>query len=453
MALQSGMRARLLDRAGRPAAPTTTVADRIPAGWRLALLAAGAAVLLTRGWARIAHPTLWAEDGQVFLAAAYQHPLQSVLEPYRGYLHVLPRLLASLAGPLPLTWLPTAYALGAVGTVLAIDAVVLSDRMRWLLPRRWQPPLAFALLVLLPAAEEPYANLANLIFHAGLALLLLALCEDPGRRGARWAELAALAVLGLSGPFALLVLPAFAARWWRLRSGHSARALAVVAAAGVLQWAILLTTPRADTPHLAAADLPRFVGRNVVGTWLFGDRWAPPWTVANTAAVLVWLAAFAVVTWRWAALGPLLSVLAAIGGALLAWGFFLVHPYSGQRHVLVPLAMIAVLLVAGLADRADRTGQADEADGTDRTGQADGADRTDRTDRAGWAGWAGWRRVLAAGCLLAGLGGIVRDAAIRPVPFRPIGPLADCLSAGQPRCSVQVNPPGARWRVTLEPRR
>ena len=115
---------------------------------------------LARGWPRIAHPTLWAEDGPIFLAAAYRNPLHPFIEPYSGYLHTVPRLVALLASPLRLTWLPAVYALAAVAGAVAAAGVVLSPRMRWLLRRRWQPPLAFGLLAVLPAADERFGNIA-----------------------------------------------------------------------------------------------------------------------------------------------------------------------------------------------------------------------------------------------------------------------------------------------------
>ncbi|HSV67275.1 MAG TPA: hypothetical protein VLJ59_15375 [Mycobacteriales bacterium] len=389
--------------------------------WSVALLlAAGTAGWLLRGWPRVAHPTLWAEDGTIFLAGAYHDPFGAIVTPYAGYLHVLPRLVAALASPLPLTWLPTVYVVAAVVGTVAAAGLVLSSRMRWLLPRRWQPPLAFGLLVLLPAADEAFGNLANLIFYGGLALVLLGLCDDPvGRRG-RLAELVVLVPLALSGPFAVLALPAFATRWWRMRSRHSAGAAAVVAGGAAVQCAILLAGPRVDHSQLAAVDVPRFVLHNVARVWLVGDRAAPVWTLGLTVAVVAWVGAVVVVAARLrsTAVGLGLVVLVGLGSALWAWGYWLVRPYVGQRHVLLPLAIAVLVLVAGLADRGR------------------------------------WARVVAGLCLLAGLGGIVRDAAIRPLPFYPIGPLADCLAAGSPggpECRTTINPHRAPWIIVLRP--
>jgi hypothetical protein len=379
-------------------------------------MGAAALLWLLRGSYRILHPTLWAEDGQVFLAGAYHDPLTSLVHPYRGYLHLVPRLIAAAASPLPIAWLPTVYALAAVGTVVAITGLVLSDRMRRLLPRPWQPALALAVLTLLPAADEPFGNLANLIFYAGLGLLLLSLCDDPRTRRGRRAELVALAILGLSGPFALpLGVPAYLARWWRLRTAHSLSAGATVLVVGAVQW-VLVVWQRVGTAQVSARALPAFAGRSVAGSWLFGDRWTGHWTAAMTLAVVAFLVAFTAVAWRREAVGPVIGVLVTLAGALVAWGYFAVHANKGERHVLLPLATIGLLLVAGLAHH------------------------------------VAWRRWLAAGCLLAGLGGIAHTAAIRPLPFRPIGPLADCLAAHHGPCTVQVNPSGARWAVILSPR-
>ena len=398
------------------AARTHSFPDRLPRWTTPVLLLAGAAVWLLRGWSRIAHPTLWAEDATEFVAGAYQHPVHALIEPYAGYLHAVPRLIALVASPLPLTWLPTVYALAAAAGAVAVAGLTLSARLRWLLPHRWQPPLAFALLILLPGMDEPYANIANLIFFTGLALVLLGLCDDPATRAGRVTELAALVPLVLTGPFAILALPVFCARWWRLRGVHPVRAIAIVTAGAAVQLVILLVNDR-RTGTFRLADIPRFIGHNILETWLRGDRPGarPTWLAV---AAVVWLVAFLVVAWRLKLMGAALiaTVLIGVVAILHAHGYVAVTPYRAQRHLLAPLAIIVVVSVAGLADR------------------------------------LAWRRAVAALCLVAGLGGIVADFAIRPQPYRPIGPLADCLAAGHhPKCRAPVNPRG--WFLILSPKR
>ena len=75
------------------------------AAWTAAVL--GAAGLTLAAWLRLpglTRGTLWAEDGGVFLRQALGRPfLTGILDPYDGYLHLLPRGLAHLSlrtGPL-----------------------------------------------------------------------------------------------------------------------------------------------------------------------------------------------------------------------------------------------------------------------------------------------------------------------------------------------------------------
>jgi len=94
------------------------------AAWTAAVL--GAAALSLAAWLRLpgqTRDTLWAEDGGVFLRQALESPfLTGILDPYDGYLHLLPRVLAHLAlrtGPLEayaeqITWLSCA-CVGLVG--------------------------------------------------------------------------------------------------------------------------------------------------------------------------------------------------------------------------------------------------------------------------------------------------------------------------------------------------
>lgn len=94
------------------------------AAWTAGVL--GAATLTLAAWLRLpglTRETLWAEDGGVFLRQALGSPfLTGVLDPYDGYLHLLPRLLAHVSlrtGPLEayaerITWLSCA-CVGLVG--------------------------------------------------------------------------------------------------------------------------------------------------------------------------------------------------------------------------------------------------------------------------------------------------------------------------------------------------
>jgi hypothetical protein len=64
---------------------------------------------------------------------------------------------------------------------------------------------------------------------------LLMLSADPRRRVGRFAELAAVATLGLSGPLIVFFVPWFVWRWRRTRSRHSLAVVIVAVAAALVQ--------------------------------------------------------------------------------------------------------------------------------------------------------------------------------------------------------------------------
>ena len=76
-------------------------------------------------WFRLppmAHDTVWAEDGRLFLFGAEQHGLFGVIfVPYAGYLQFVPRLIAGAV----VQWLPAAdWALGmTAGACLVTGAI------------------------------------------------------------------------------------------------------------------------------------------------------------------------------------------------------------------------------------------------------------------------------------------------------------------------------------------
>jgi len=57
----------------------------------------------------LVHPQLFAEGGYVFFAGAYTDGLSSVLKPYAGYLHFVPRLVALGAMEIDPKWTPAIY--------------------------------------------------------------------------------------------------------------------------------------------------------------------------------------------------------------------------------------------------------------------------------------------------------------------------------------------------------
>jgi hypothetical protein len=62
------------------------------------VIACAVLLALRKPWA-LHTPQLWAEDGSIFLTQDEQMGVRAWWEPYNGYLHLLPRLIAWIASP------------------------------------------------------------------------------------------------------------------------------------------------------------------------------------------------------------------------------------------------------------------------------------------------------------------------------------------------------------------
>lgn len=117
-----------------------------------------------RGYSRLRYPAFFAEDGQIFLSQARNLGLAAIIEPYAGYLHVIPRIIAALLKPFPVDVAPLLYAIAALMAHLAMLTPSLSSRINWIIPGSTRRAVLFLLLCLIPPAWEVLGNIANLIF-------------------------------------------------------------------------------------------------------------------------------------------------------------------------------------------------------------------------------------------------------------------------------------------------
>jgi hypothetical protein len=200
------------------------------------------AILFLRHPQGILHADFWGEDGIAWYAGAYDLGWWSALVPHTGYLQTISRLVAIAAQNFPLSWAPTIFAVSALAIQAWPPALLMSKRME----DAWPDPVArlcFALIyVVLPNSVEVLTNLTNAQWHlAGLAFLIVTIRPSSGRL-VNAAELVALAVAGVSGPFAIFLLPI--AAWQLLTSKTNAalvRLVIVTACLGIQAWLLLDT--------------------------------------------------------------------------------------------------------------------------------------------------------------------------------------------------------------------
>lgn len=207
----------------------------------LTALAGLALLLFLRKPSALTTPQLWAEDGSIFLVQAEQLGAQAFTTPYMGYLHTLPRIVAWIApkalGP---EWWPLLYN----GVAFLIWLLVLTQLFSPRLELPGKPWLALAPLVV-PHSGEVMFTITNVQWITALFLLLHPMMAPPRTDGERRNDLAILALLALTGPFAILFTPLYAWRWWRDQHDENRPALLIVAAGAALQlWFIVATGPR-----------------------------------------------------------------------------------------------------------------------------------------------------------------------------------------------------------------
>ena len=302
----------------------------------IAVAAMAVALLALRDTDAFLRPDFWAEDGRAFFRGWNTFGWRSFVEPYAGYLHLIPRTVAAIAGLLPLEWTLVVFLLGSVAFTAWTSVTLflcLPGAAAWL--GAAAPLLAFG-------GGEVLGTPTNLQWITALGLAAIAV--SPAGGAAHKGALVLFA--GLSGPFSLLFLPVFAARLWLLRA-HQAEvavcALAIVC--GAIQGALIATQPQADAPGLGPA---------VFGTLadLLRASVGSSWGLVALAAVAAGLAAG---THRLARTG--LAVLAGLVLSSIAVKFaalpdMFADGAVGHRYWYVPSGLWLLCLALMLAEPA-----------------------------------------------------------------------------------------------------
>lgn len=223
---------------------------------------------------------IWAEDGPVFLTAAETRPLSSaILEPYAGYIHVVPRLLAEVVTWFPAPWWALLVAVLACAVRTAIACLTYYATAGHIPGRAARGALAVVVVTLPLASVEMLGNLANLHWYLTYGAVVAAFWS-PTTRGGRVAQTSTIAAAALSNPLALGVAPVVLVRWVVRRSLAEGVLLASTVVAGAVQ---LFAVAGAEREAMGILTDPAFVS-------VYGSRVAfgsvTGWSLAETAYTL-----------------------------------------------------------------------------------------------------------------------------------------------------------------------
>lgn len=425
--------ARVRRRSAETAAGGGVIVSRRAQHALLVLLGFGALAL--RRPDALANPSLWAEDGTIFLRQALTHSFASTLvTPYADYLHLVPRLIAGIAVRLPFAWIPESFAIASLMLATVAVAPALSNRLSWLIPPAWGRTVLFSALIFLPAVDDVAGNVANLQWYFGITLVLLALSSDPPSRLGRAGEIASTTLLGLTAPFCVLATPLFWIRARREGSRHSVAVALTLTTVALLQGALVVTSQNAGGVKGGMAPAGVFVtvwGLNlgalaVLGVSVFRDVWIAGLSGAIWALACGYLA-LSVLSLirlpRTAAVTLATALVAAVASATLRLRSDLrglEGPGAGGRYFVIPLGILAIILVAALAREAGR-----------------------RTRASG-----GRRLLLAALPASLMLQGCLLNVRLPPRPDIGWAQTTRCVESHR-TCIVRLDPDG--WSMSLPP--
>jgi hypothetical protein len=311
--------------------------------------------------------SLWAEDGRIFLTGSVQDFFGTLFAQYGGYIHVVARLVAGVAGVVPASDAAAAMATGAA-FVLALLAGFVYLASSAVLQSRAARAILATVFVLVPVpGSELLANATNLHFYLLFACFwaLFWQSEEPLALAARCAV---LLVGTLSDPLAGLLLPLAIVAPAVRRSFPSL----VVSAVFVTGFAVqVIPMVGGERPQRLWAfrvrDLPDIFSLRVTGGLLVGDRplghlWLAYGRTFSYAALLIVVVVVGLLVFRSDRM-TVYFVLISLGYAGLFFCVQLVgrgtrgmapvvgaFQLNGARYVLLPFLFLTAALLA-LVDR------------------------------------------------------------------------------------------------------
>jgi hypothetical protein len=283
------------------------------------VLTAGCAALALGRLGSAGLNRFWAEDGQLLYQGALNHPLHAYVETYRGYLVTAPRLVATVVALFPVG-LAAAVNAVADAIVLGLFAALIYRASGEHIRNRWLRAAPAVVTVACPLGQETWGSTANMqwsMFFAAFVVLLW----NPRRPVPVAAGAALVALLALTNPFGLLLVPLAVARVVALgRDRGQVIPLAFLAGVAVQGVAMAIVHDRQTASVFLPGKIERTYTAFIAGQGFFGAQHPLPWQPLGTAVVLAVLAALVLV----AASGRLRSSAVAALAMAYSAGYFAV---------------------------------------------------------------------------------------------------------------------------------
>ena len=317
-------------------------------------------VLARRPEALLAAEFNWEEANAFYVPTFFLDPVAQLMEPWGGTFQVVPRLAYMTLRAVPVVWAPLAENLLALSAAVAVAAFIASRRLHALIPDGRLRLLVGALLLAIPAQRDVMGGLMNSQWYGGILLMLLPMATVPVSHAGRWLERVLVVLVGLTGPFSLLLAPAYAWKLFREArpSGHLKWLAGIVVACGLVQLAMIVATGRAETSEQRPLELA------LVNFWLhgaivpvLGERLSNAIGSAGIHAALLFVGGVALVMGlaftAWRSL-PRSAMLPLYGAIVIATSGIAVHeganvwpPGAYERYFLPAAVLVVAIVVTG----------------------------------------------------------------------------------------------------------
>lgn len=163
--------------------------------------------ILSRSISAVLHPYFWAESGAIFYSDAWNHGLSSLLQPYAGYPVLLPRVLSAVAVHFPLRFGPAIFLVFSLIVQIVPITILVSKRFAEIIKPLWIRIGLATIYVTLPNSSEVNLHFVSTQWQLALIAFLIIVSPPPRSRGGKVAESIGLVIAGLTGPFAVLLVP------------------------------------------------------------------------------------------------------------------------------------------------------------------------------------------------------------------------------------------------------
>jgi hypothetical protein len=208
-------------------------------GELVAAFAVCALAVFSRKPALLVNAQFWGDEARWFQNAHETGALSEILAPSLGYLCVYSKLALLPALAVPLRFAPVALGVWAIATQAVVATFLLTGRFAHIAPLRGRLMVTAAMLALPHIDEIITANDTQwMLALLGLAILV---ASPPKTRAWRVFDVAAVALMSVTGPFSLFLLPLGLIRWATTREPWLAVLLAVIAGGAGIQ-AVMLTS-------------------------------------------------------------------------------------------------------------------------------------------------------------------------------------------------------------------